>query len=32
MYDDEILIKLADKSGMILAWSKDDHLLEASSQ
>ena len=32
MYDDQITTKAADKGSAIVVWSKDDYLLEASSQ
>ena len=32
MYDDQIIIKPADKGSAVVVWCKDDYLLEASSQ
>ena len=32
MYDDQIIIKPADKGSAVVVWSKDDYLLEASNQ
>ena len=32
MYDDQIIIKPADKGSVVVEWSKDDYLLEASNQ
>ena len=32
MYDDQIIIKPADKGSAVVKWSKDDYLLEAASQ
>ena len=31
MYDDQIIIKPADKGSAVVVWSKDDYLLEASN-
>ena len=32
MYDDQIIIKPADKGSTVVVWSKDDYLLEAYNQ
>ena len=32
MYDDQIIIKAADKGSAVVVWSKDDYLLEAYNQ
>ena len=31
MYDDQIIIKPADRGSRVVVWSKDDFLLEASN-
>ena len=32
MYDDQVIMKPADKGSVVVVWSKDDYLLEASNQ
>ena len=32
MYDGQIKMKPADKGSVVVVWSKDDYLLEASNQ